>query len=521
LKETDVSKITNMTPNGKGGGIAIAFAILAIAGTAAVLGTNLLEASAAPKTQTNLTAVRLPAPAMPVQIADIVERVSPAVVTVHVSKSAESVDPRQQTPGFEEFFERFFDDDVLKRFGDDFRRQPHAQPGRPRSQGPRKVGLGSGFIIDAKGFIVTNNHVIDGADEISVSLKSGRKLEARVVGTDPKTDLALLKVSAAGDLPIVEWGASEDMRVGDWVITIGNPFGVGQTVTTGIISARHRNIGAGPFDDFLQIDAPINRGNSGGPAFNTEGRVVGVNTAIFSPSGGNVGIGFAIPSLMAKNIIADLRENGAVARGWLGVHIQEVTPELAESLDLDAPGGALVSRVSPNSPALRGGIERGDVILGVDRRPVKALRDLPRIIAAIKAGERVEMKILRGGRKMSLTMRIGAQPKAELASSPEAEDADVAGMKLAALDDDARRRLKLSKAEGGVLIAGVERASPAARLGLAPGDAILAVAGTPVNSASDVRRMIAAAKDGKRKSVLLLVAGRGGERFVALPMKRA
>ena len=512
--------------------IAVSIGLLAIAGTAAgVFGFQGIDANAAsntqvPGAQSAVAERRLPLPAMGVRIADIVERVSPAVVTVHVTKNTEGGLRRGQAPGFEEFLERFFDDDLRKRFGQEFRRQPRARPHGPRSQDPRfgpprRAGLGSGFIIDKAGYIVTNNHVIEGADEISVTLNSGRKLEARLVGADAKTDLALLKISAGTDLAHVNWGNSENMRVGDWVITLGNPFGVGLTATTGIISARHRNIGSGPFDDFLQIDAAINRGSSGGPAFDTEGNVIGVNTAIFSPSGGNVGIGFAIPSSMAKSIIADLRETGAVARGWLGVHIQAVTPEIAESLNLDAPKGALVAKVSEASPALSGGIQRGDVILGVDGKPGTALRDLPRLIAAIKAGSIARIEILRAGSEMSLKVRIGAVPEAELASRAVPEDAAVAGMKLADLDDDARRRLNLDKAEGGVLIADVAEASHAARLGLAPGDAILAVAGTPVSSARDVRRLIGAARDAERRSVLLLVAGRRGARFVALPMKQA
>ena len=512
--------------------IAVSIGLLAIAGTAAgVFGFQGIDANAAsntqvPGAQSAVAERRLPLPAMGVRIADIVERVSPAVVTVHVTKNIEGGLRRGQAPGFEEFLERFFDDDLRKRFGQEFRRQPRARPHGPRSQDPRfgpprRAGLGSGFIIDKAGYIVTNNHVIEGADEISVTLNSGRKLEARLVGADANTDLALLKISAGTDLVHVNWGNSENMRVGDWVITLGNPFGVGLTATTGIISARHRNIGAGPFDDFLQIDAAINRGNSGGPAFDTDGNVIGVNTAIFSPSGGNVGIGFAIPSSLARSIIADLRETGAVARGWLGVQIQAVTPEIAESLNLDAPKGALVAKVTEASPALSGGIQRGDVILGVGGKPVTALRDLPRLIAAIKAGSIARIEILRAGSEMSLKVRIGAVPEAELASRAVPEDAAVAGMKLADLDDDARRRLNLDKAEGGVLIADVAEASHAARLGLAPGDAILAVAGTPVSSARDVRRLIGAARDAERRSVLLLVAGRRGARFVALPMKQA
>lgn len=496
--------------------LAVSIGILVVAGAAAgLLGFQGLDAKAASNTQKPLAARQMPLPVMPVRIADIVERVSPAVVTVNVAKAAETALERSRVPGFEEFFERFLDKESHKQFRGERRRRPGARP-----HGPRSVGLGSGFIIDKAGYIVTNNHVIEGADEISVTLTGGRKLAARLVGADAKTDLALLKVTSDTDLPFVNWGRSENMRVGDWVITLGNPFGVGLTATTGIVSARHRNIGSGPFDDFLQIDAAINRGNSGGPAFDTEGNVIGVNTAIFSPSGGNVGIGFAIPSSMAKSIIDDLRDDGAVARGWLGVEVQTVTPEIAEALQLDKPKGALVANVSEASPALSGGIRRGDVILGVEGKLVAAMRDLPRLIAAIKAGDIAKFKILRGGEEITKSVRIGAAPKAEMASLAAPEDENVAGMKLANLDNEARRRLNLDKAEGGVLIADVAQSSHAARLGLASGDAILAVAGTKVSSARDVRRLIGAARDAERRSVLLLVAGRRGARFVALPMKR-
>ena len=498
--------------------LAVSIGILVVAGAAAgILGFQGLDANAASTTPANVAVRQLPLPAMPVRIADIVERVSPAVVTVNVAQNAEAADEHPGAPGVDEFFQRFF--------GDEFRQpgqgRPEARPQGPRKHGPRNVGLGSGFIIDKAGYIVTNNHVIEGADEISVTLKGGRKLDARLVGADAKTDLALLKVTSDTDLPSVNWGRSENMRVGDWVITLGNPFGIGLTATTGIVSAHHRNIGSGPFDDFLQIDAAINRGNSGGPAFDTEGNVIGVNTAIFSPSGGNVGIGFAIPSSLAKPIIDDLRDDGSVARGWLGVEVQAMTPEIAESLQLDKPKGALVANVSKDSPALSGGIQRGDVILGVDAKPVTAMRDLPRLIAAIKAGDIAEIEILRGGKEITKVVRIGAAPKADVASLAAPDNENVAGMKLADLGDGARRRLNLDKAEGGVLIADVAQSSLAARLGLAPGDAILAVAGTPVSSVRDVHRLLDAARDGARRSVLLLVAGRRGARFVALPMKRA
>ncbi|MDP6174536.1 MAG: trypsin-like peptidase domain-containing protein, partial [Rhodospirillales bacterium] len=321
-------------------------------GLAAIIGT-----AASPFAGTNIgpepkaaTLIAKPTPARP-GMADLVDRVGPSVVTIRTRQAAQSAP--EAPPSMEEFFRRFFGEDGARQFRD--------TPPQPAPQSPDAQSLGSGFIIDRKGHIVTNNHVIGKAGEITVVLKDGKELKAKLVGRDAKTDLALIKVNAGHDLPFVSFGPSAKLRVGQWVMAMGNPFGLGQTVTAGIISARHRTIGAGPFDDFLQIDAAINQGNSGGPAFNLQGQVIGVNTAIFSPSGGNVGIGFAIPSDLVKGVIDDLMDDGKVARGLLGVQIQAVTPELAGILGLDKPKGALISNVTPKGPAAKAGFKRGDV----------------------------------------------------------------------------------------------------------------------------------------------------------------
>ena len=453
----------------------------------------------------------------PMSFAEVVRKVSPAVVTIRVTRSvaATAQGPGQGRP--DEFFRRFFED--RRFFGDDGRR---AVPPAPRQGG----ALGSGFIVDPQGFVVTNNHVVDGADEITVVLASGSELDATVVGTDPKTDLALLKVASASapadGLPFVSWAKTDETHVGDWVVAIGAPFGLEHSVTVGVVSAKDRSIGAGPYDSFLQIDAPINRGNSGGPAFNLEGEVVGVNSAIFSPTGGNVGIGFAIPASIADDIIADLRDHGTVRRGFLGVNIQGVSADIAASLGLAEPVGAIVSAVIADGPAAGADIEVGDVIVSVDGMPVNTARDLPRLVAALKAGEAAAFTVLRDGSELHLQVVIGRQADApgRVATAPSADDT-VLGMRLAAMAENERQALGLSREARGVVIREVVPGSPAADKGLQAGDVIVSVGRARVVQPADVVAGIDAAKTQDRKAVLLRVTRQEQDRLIGLPLASA
>ena len=365
---------------------------------------------------------------------------------------------------------------------------------------------------------MTNDHVVRGAEKILVTLKDEEQYEATLIGRDRKTDLALIKIEADRDLPFVPFGNSDAVRVGDWVVAVGNPFGLDHTVTAGIISARGRAIGNGPYDDFLQIDAPINKGNSGGPAFNLRGEVIGVNTAIFSPTGGSVGIGFAIPSSLAQEVIADLKENGTVERGWLGVNIQAVNKDMAASLNLDKARGAIVSTVMPDSPAAEAGLEQGDVILAVDGRRVRTVRDLPRLIAGIEGGKSAKLTVWRGGKEKTMRVRIGRMPESMRLSGGEAE---VQGMRLSGLDPTVRRAYGIGDDIAGVVVTGVAADSWAAKKGLTAGDVIVSVGNTRVSSPADVAARISQAKQQRQKAVLLLINREAQERFVALPLKAA
>lgn len=501
--------------------LVLAAASFAIVGTVASLITvGGLNASTSLTPVKAVTNVSTPSPMAqpilntPVNVADIVEKVGKAVVSIEVVQSVSPAGPDQSQRPFDEFF---------KRFGlPEIQPEHKSHPG-PKSGGHQARSVGSGFIIQKDGLIVTNNHVIDNGEKITIVMADGRKYSAKVIGADPKTDLALLKIEAEKPLPAVQFGRSDTMRVGDWVVTIGNPFGLGQTVTTGIVSARHRNIGAGPFDDFLQIDAPINKGNSGGPTFNLKGEVIGVNTAIFSPSGGNVGIGFAIPSLQAKRIIADLNTKGVVERGWLGVHIQEVTEEIAHGLEMDQAQGALVSKVTPGGPAANSGLKQGDVILDVNGGATKKMRELPKQIAALRAGDKAELKIWRQGQAKSLTVTIGKTPtngKLAQADSPKKEG-DILGMRLARLDDQMRRALQLEDKQSGVVVVEVEADSIAAKAGLRRGDLISTIGNSEVATPSEAARQIKRAQRSNRRAVLLYVTRGNAERFVAVPLRDA
>ena len=435
--------------------------------------------------------------------ADLVHDVRPAVVNVEVTRAIRPAAQSRmkwrrqwQRPGMElpEFFRHFWS---MPEF---------SIPGTPRAE-----GVGSGFVIDASGLVVTSNHVVKGADSVTVTLQDGRKLEARVVGTDPKTDLALLEVDADEPLPAVEFGNSERTRVGDWVVAVGNPFGLGGTVTAGIVSGRGRDIGSGPYDDFLQIDAPINRGNSGGPLFDRSGRVVGVNTAIFSPTGGNVGIGFAIPANVARPVIESLRTDGKVDRGWLGIQIQHIDETMAAALGLEDAKGALVASVMADGPAAQAGLEPGDVIVSFAGRKLDTMKDLPRIVAEIDSGTEVEITVWRDGGRKTLTATIGMQGQDTVLAAASAESDDVRlGVMLAPRGEPGK---------AGVTVAEVAPGSLAARNGLRPGDVIVRAGSKTVNRPDQVVGAVrAAASDDK--PVLLLVERGDNRRYVAIDLGR-
>jgi serine protease Do len=445
-------------------------------------------------------------PAGPPGFADVVERVTPAVVNVTVAqKPLQRMSMHGQAvpegSPLREFFERFGNlPDTL----------PH-----------QRQGEGSGFFISQDGYVVTNNHVIDGAERIEVTLADGETVEAEVVGRDPKTDLALIKVETDRPQAYVELADSGDARVGDWVLAVGNPFGLGGSVNAGIISARGRDIQSGPYDDYLQIDAPINRGNSGGPLFDARGRVIGVNTAIYSPSGGNVGIGFAIPAETVADIVEQLRTTGRVERGWLGVQIQPVTEGVADSLGLEDTAGVLVTDVLADSPAEAAGVRSGDVIVRAAGEPMEDYRDLTKLIAGIEAGTEIEIEVIRGGKVRVIDVAIGRMPGEDIAAreSPDATgDEPRIGLFLAPLTPELRAERGLDEGAGGVLVARVEAGSPAARAGIEAGSLISMVGQQPVSSPDEVAEAVREAAEQDRPSVLLRVEQDGEQRFVPVPL---
>ncbi|MEQ9518653.1 MAG: Do family serine endopeptidase [Parvibaculum sp.] len=435
--------------------------------------------------------------------ANMVERVAPAVVSVTVTGNAVSARARPKLP----------DDHPLAPF---FRDKP-GRSGEPGAEGrpapaPAPSAQGSGFVISADGYIVTNHHVVENGTDVMVTMTDGQELSATIVGTDEKTDLALLKVESEEDLPYVAFEKTDHLRVGDWVVAVGNPFGLGGTVTSGIVSARGRDIGSGPYDDFIQIDASINSGNSGGPTFDLSGNVVGVNTAIFSPTGGNVGIGFAIPASVAAKVVTALRENGRVERGWLGVAIQPVGEEIADSLGLEGKEGALVAEVMDGSPAMKAGLKRGDVIRSIDGRAMSEPKDVSKTVADFVAGQSVDFEVWRGGEARSVRVEIGSFPRqADVASNTapvEGSVQTVAGLGLSVEESD-----------GGVVIRSVDPASDAAMKGLRPGDVILEASGKQVVHIADLVADLEEAGDGQRKSLLLLIRSGEGQRFVAVKLQ--
>ncbi len=425
----------------------------------------------------------------PSSFADLAERLEPAVVNIQVTKAAPNVlSPFRGTP-FEDFFRQW--------------------PGRPQ---PRIQGAGSGFVISPEGYIVTNNHVVEGTREVKVTFASGDEYQAKVVGRDPKTDIALIKIEPKGPLPSVTLGDSDKLRVGDWVLAIGNPFGLEGTVTAGIVSAKGRFIGAGPYDDFLQTDAAINPGNSGGPLFNLRGEVVGINTAIVA-RGQNVG--FAIPINLAKALLPQLREEGRVTRGWLGVMIQPVTPALARSLDLKEARGALVADVVQGGPAAQAGIRQGDVIVGFQGQPVEESNALPRVVAGVKPGTRAEVTVIRNGQTETLAVTVGKMPDEERVASADDEEGGPAraGVALAGVPPQLARQLDIRPGRG-ALVTMVEPGSPADRAGLEPGDVLLEVNRQPVNGPEQAAELIRKAP--ANEPLLVRVAREGGQLYAAL-----
>jgi serine protease Do len=459
-------------------------------------------------------------------LAPLAQHVLPAVVNISVQlnqqaalqgKSADEdqgdsngdggVLPQPGTTPFDQFLRRFF-------------QNPFSTP----SPGQQIMALGSGFIIDPQGYVVTNNHVVANAEKVTVIFPDQSRHPAKVVGRDQRTDLALLKVNADKPLPYVTWGDSDDAKVGDWVVAVGNPFGLGGTVTAGIISALGRDINEGPYDDFLQIDAPINRGNSGGPTFDLAGQVVGINTAIYSPSGGSVGIGFAIPSNLAKYVVGEIESHGSVTWGWLGVAIQNISPAIAKSLGLDPehPAGALVASVVAGSPAAHAGLKSGDVVVTADGRPIHSAHDLPRLVAETPVGKTLDLTVERDGKSQSIAATIGEMP-AKLASTaasqpqPKAAESSALGMELAPLGPELRRQLKIASDVDGVAVTRVAANSPVASMGLQAGDVIQSVDQKPVTTPQQAAAALnEAAKSG---NILLLINRHGASEFVGLSVE--
>ena len=433
--------------------------------------------------------------------ARLADEVSPAVVSIKVVSIQKAAQPGMP-PDF---------------FGEG---APHGFRGpfpAPPSGGFKRQGAGSGFIVRKDGLILTNNHVVEDAKEITVTLSDESELTAKVIGRDPKTDLAVLKIEPKGTLPIAALGDSDALRVGEWVVAVGNPFGLSKTVTAGIVSAKGRVIGAGPYDDFIQTDASINPGNSGGPLFNEHGEAVGINSVIYSQSGGNVGIGFAIPINLAKTLLPELETKGSITRGWLGVSIQKITPELAQSLGIDETHGALVADVTNGGPADKAGIERGDVIVRYDGKQVPESSALPTLVAASPVGKTVPVEVMHKGKTKTLEVTIAKLSEPTASADAESPQQGKWGLALRELRPEERDRLGLKNGEG-VIVADVQADSPAAEAGVQPGDVILQVNQTPVTSAQEVKQQ-AAKVTGDKPLLLLLRRAEGDSRFAALKPK--
>ncbi|TJW62198.1 MAG: DegQ family serine endoprotease [Mesorhizobium sp.] len=507
-----------------------AVASLAVVGT---IGAGMLATGTAPVLA---EAVRVEAPQMP-SFADVVEHVSPAVVSVKVKAKIQPTadDGSDDQGGFDNLpdnpqLRRFFKE--FRGFGDQgqggqfgMRRFGHRDHGNGE---PRPVAQGSGFFISEDGYLVTNNHVVSEGSDFTVVTNDGKELDAKLIGTDPRTDLAVLKVDGGGNkFTYVDFADDSKVRIGDWVVAVGNPFGLGGTVTAGIVSARGRDIGAGPYDDFIQIDASVNRGNSGGPTFNLNGQVIGINTAIYSPNGGSVGVGFAIPSDQAEKVVAKLMKGGDIEYGYLGVQIQPVTPDVASAIGLDHPGGALVSQVTDGSPAAKAGIETGDVITGFGGQEIKDPKDLSRAVADVSPGAKETVNIWRKGKATQISADVGRNAEDQKTASsgnegrsPSAEQGlrvPSLGLGLTDLTPDIRDQLNLAGNQRGAVVERVNPDKAASAAGIQPGDVIVGVDQTPVKTARQANQAIAEAGKSGRKSVLLLIDRGDAQIFVAVP----
>ena len=504
-------------------------AALAVGLGAALALSPLVWAENTPAAGDAATAAAQASPVIPREsFAPLVKRVLPAVVNISVTEKSSADELSDQLPQsfrgtpFEDFLRRFFEQ---QNGGNEFGQQPFPKD-HSENQDVKRIALGSGFIVDPSGFIVTNNHVVGKAAKVQVILQDNTKYTAHIVGRDPRTDLAVLKIKADKPLPYVSFGDSSAAQVGDWVVAVGNPFGLGGSVTTGIISARGRDIHTGQFDDFLQIDAPINRGNSGGPTFNLSGEVIGINTAIYSPNGGSVGIGFAVPSNVAKKIVAELEAHGKISRGWLGVQIQQVTPAIAASLGLKGEHGALVAVVTPNSPGAAAGLKQGDVILTFNGGPVTKLRDLPRLVAATTPGSAATLTVWRGGQSTELHVTVGEMPENPRVASADhepqkTEQADALGMHFAVLTDRLRGELRVGHDAHGVVVTGVDDGSPADALGLSSGDVLVSINQKPVGSPQEAAQTLNEIAKSPNKSALLLLNRHGVTQYVGVTLDKS
>ena len=489
--------------------ILMASALTALITTAVVLPFSIVQA----KSDAAHSAINLADINVNDGFSELVKAVRPAVVNISVTGTASPTGNipglNGQSPQLEEFFRRFFGETP------ELQNHQNQQPSEHKT-----TAVGSGFIVDPDGLVVTNNHVIENADSIEVVFEDGTRLPASLKGVDSKTDLALLEIKTDHPLPYVIFGNSDEAEVGDWVVAIGNPFGLGGTTTSGIISARGRDIRSGPLDDFIQIDASINRGNSGGPLFNTRGEVIGVNSAIYSPNGGSVGIGFAIPSSMAKSVISQLADGGVVERGYLGVHIQALTPEIAKSLGIEDDNGALVTQIVEGSPADKSGLEAGDVIVSYDGQTLSKMRDLPRFVAMTTDGSEVDLKIWRNNDYKTIKVAIAANEEPGLASTLPVEKSPIPlGLKLAKVDKENRSTYGLDEEAVGVIIVNVEPDSNAAQKGLRPGDIIKRIDQSDITEPDDVIEAIEQSRKVNKNSVLLLVERNKQSRFIVVSMQ--